>query len=248
METHETMGDQKLEIITSMNQHYYELIGRDSLQSRLQYWPDHLHMTCYVEDFDIPADPRVKQIPFSELDPDFFQLQQDSVSTNAKKFAKKAYPVIHALYHSTADWLLWIDSDVLTIKPVPDNFWQQQLDSRYLAAYMGVHYDSAKDGRRGDWLVPETGVFAVNLRHAKTAEFRDEYRRRYIQRDYKNLRRFYDNDVFGAAICGTSAPYLDWCAHFTKPYKTPIGRTVLGEYLHHYKAKHSKQSYAEEVQ
>ena len=242
------MGHPKIETITSLSERYYNLIGRDSLESRLAHWPSHMQQTCYVEDFRIPDHARVQQISFDHLDPDYAAIQTANISENARKFAKKAYPVIHAMYHSTADWILWVDSDVITIQSIPDDFWATQLDAKYLATYMGVHYDSAKDGRSGDWLVPETGVFAVNLRHANIQAFRDEYRRRYVERDYGDLRRFYDNDVFGAAIRLVPGPYLDWCAHFTKPYKTPIGRTVLGEYLHHYKAKHSKQSYAEEVQ
>lgn len=242
------MGEKIIETITSMNQRYHDLIGADSLATRLAHWPSHMIMTCYVEDFVMPQHARIRQIGFDQLHADYACIQQAPISENARKFARKAYPVIHALYHSTADWLLWIDSDVITVADIPEDFWPSQLSDHVLAAYMGVHYDSAKDGRRGDWLVPETGVFAVNLRHPNTDQFRHEYRRRYLERDYRDLRRFYDNDVFGAAIRSVPGPYLDWCSHFEKPYKTPIGRTVLGQYLHHYKAKHSKQSYAEAVQ
>lgn len=242
------MGQKSIETITSMDQRYHDLIGADSLASRLAHWPCDMAMTCYVEDFWMPQHDRVQQIDFDQLHEDYTHIQQANISVNARKFAKKAYPVIHALWHSTADWLLWIDSDVITVADIPAEFWQSQLQDQYLAAYMGVHYDCAKDGRRGDWLVPETGVFGVNLRHVRIGQFREEYRRRYLQRHHQDLRRFYDNDVFGAAIKSVPGPYLDWCQDFVKPYKTPIGRTVLGQYLHHYKAKHSKQSYADAVQ
>jgi hypothetical protein len=109
--------------------------------------------------------------------------------------------------------------------------------------YMGVTYTTDKSGNPGSWLVPETGVFAVNTRHAKFETFRNEYRRRYVERDHADLRRFYDNDVFGAAINLADAPVYDLCAGFAKPYKTPLPHTVLGDYLTHYKAKHSKAEY-----
>jgi hypothetical protein len=110
--------------------------------------------------------------------------------------------------------------------------------------YMGVIYDKGKDGQPGNWLVPETGIFAVNTQHGRFKQFRDEYCRRYRERDYQDLRRFYDNDVFGAALNVVQPVEVnDLCAGFQKGYKTPLRHTVLGEYLNHYKAKHSKAEY-----
>ena len=141
-------------------------------------------------------------------------------------------------------WIIWLDADVITQQRVNWTTWRKTLDKNYLAAYLGVTYTTDKQGNPGNWLVPETGVFAVNQRHADYSQFRGEYRRRYHQRDYQDLRRFYDNDVFGAAI--RAVPYAqvnDLCAGFAKAYKTPLRHTVLGPYLTHYKAKHSKAEY-----
>jgi hypothetical protein len=38
-----------IEVITSFNQNYYDLIGKDSVDSWLKYWPKELSLTCYVE-------------------------------------------------------------------------------------------------------------------------------------------------------------------------------------------------------
>jgi len=244
--TYEKMGKKMIQTITGFNQTYYDLIGRDSVNSWLANWPEDMKITCYVEEFCMPENDRVVQIDFSNLDPDYFLLQQEEgYHSSVKKFAKKAYAIIHAMYHSTADWILWVDADVVTLSTIPENFWKTTLNNHYLAAFMGVTYLADKIGNPGNWLVPETGVFAVNTKHPGFNAFRSEYRRRYVDRDFKDLRRFYDNDVLGAAINAVPAEYLDWCANFSKPYKTPIKHTVLGPYLHHYKAKHSKASYAE---
>jgi hypothetical protein len=147
------------------------------------------------------------------------------------------------MYHSTADWILWLDADVVTMKSLPAHLILDCMRSEDLSMYMGVTYTTDKSGNPGSWLVPETGVFAVNTRHEKFEEFRNEYRRRYVERDHADLRRFYDNDVFGAALNLAAAPVYDLCEGFAKPYKTPLPHTVLGEYLIHYKAKHSKAEY-----
>jgi hypothetical protein len=236
-----------IEVITSFNEHYWNLIGQDCVESWQRYWSAHFHLTCYVENFEMPiTHRRVKQIDFGNLDPDYFKLQSENLHHSIKRFAKKAYSLIHAMNHSRARWIIWLDADVITQQPVNWKTWHEVLQNQYLAAYMGVTYHSDKTGRPGQWLVPETGVFAVNRSNPHFDAFRSEYQRRYQERDHSDLRRFYDNDVFGAALQSTTGAQLnDLCAGFAKAYKTPLRHTVLGPYLTHYKAKHSKVEYSE---
>lgn len=234
-----------IEIITSFDQRYYDLIGKDCVSSFLEHWHDQFQLTCYVEGFAMPDHARLKQIDFdTAVDPEYHALQQDTAyGVQVKKFSKKAFAFVHAMYHSTADWILWLDADVVTTKSVPARLIYDCMRDEDLSMYMGVTYTTDKSGRPGSWLVPETGVFAINKGHDKFETFRNEYRRRYVERDHADLRRFYDNDVFGAAINVADAPVYDLCKGFVKPYKTPLPHTVLGEYLTHYKAKHSKADY-----
>jgi len=237
-----------IEVITSFNQYYYDLIGQDSVRSFLEHWPQELSLTCYVEEFSLPENDRIRQIDFSQLDPDYraFQLEP-GLNQSMKKFAKKAYSVMHAMHHSTADWILWLDADVLTTQTVHIELLRRVLREQDLAMYMGVVYTLDKQQRPGHWLVPETGVFAVNTRHLDFPAFRSEYCRRYHERDYTALRRFYDNDVFGIALGSVpGASVFNLCSEFTKKYKTPLRHTILGDHLMHYKAKHSKAEYIHE--
>lgn len=234
-----------IEVITSMNQEYYDRIGRDCIASYLAHWSTRL--TVYAESVKMPDNARIDVVDFSELGPDYVDFQNDTtLSRRCRTFAKKAFSVLHALEHSTADWIVWLDADVITQCGDPADLLQELLQQRYLAMYMGVRYqDHTPTGKYGDWLVPETGFFGVNLGHTMMTPFVQEYKRRYLKRDFADLRRSYDNDVFGAAICAISADYLDLCDGLDKPYKTPLRHTVFGKYLHHYKAKHSKQHYQE---
>ena len=237
-----------IQVITSFNKLYYDLIGKDSVNSFLEHWPEDLRLTCYVEGFRLPENDRIDQIDFSQLDPDYAQYQLDtSLNQSMKKFAKKAYSFIHAMNHSPAEWILWLDADVITIQSLPVELLQRVLRPEHLSMYMGVTYYTDKSGTQaGNWLVPETGVFAVNTQHPDFAAFRAEYCRRYHDRDQTDLRRYYDNDVFGAALLSVpTADVLDLCAGFKKSYKTPLRHTVLGDHLIHYKAKHSKAEYVQ---
>lgn len=236
-----------IEIITSFNQRYYDVIGHESVRSWLQYWPQSLTLTCYVEDLSLPKQSRIKQIDFTNLSKHYHEFQQAPVKGRVQVFAKKAFSIIHAMEHSTADRLIWLDADVITIKPIPLQLLESILPDSVVSTHLGVRYSSTKTGQTGDWLVPETGVFGLNLKHTRFSEFQQEYTRRYIERDFNDLRRSYDNDVYGAAITNLDLPCLDLCEDLSKPYKTPLKHTILGKYLHHYKAKHSKNHFASGV-
>lgn len=238
-----------IEVITSVNQRYWDTIGRDCVESWLAYWSTDFRLTVYTEEFQLPDyGDRITQIDFGQLDPDYWRLQQEDLHDSIKRFAKKAYSFIHAMHHSSSRWIIWLDADVITQQRVNWSTWRKILDKSYLSAYLGVTYTTDKQGNPGNWLVPETGVFAVNQRNPDYEQFRAEYLRRYRQRDYQDLRRFYDNDVFGAAIRSVPMAQInDLCAGFAKPYKTPLKHTVLGPYLTHYKAKHSKAEYKSNV-
>jgi hypothetical protein len=108
---------------------------------------------------------------------------------------------------------------------------------------MGVMYYADKSGNPGLWFVPETGFFAINTQHELFENFKTEYKRHYVEKDHKHLRRFYDNDVYGHVFEKLKAPGHDLCDKFDKGYKTPLPHTELGVYLKHYKAKGSKKEY-----
>lgn len=239
-----------IEIITSMNQRYFDLIGKDCVDSFLKYWPPSFNLTVYVEEMALADNDRIKQISFSKLEKDYTAFQEDpNCNQSEKKFAKKAYAIMHAMNNSKADWIIWVDADVLSTDYIPANLWTALLDYQHLSLYMGVTYTSDKSGNLGCWLVPETGIFAINTKHPGFDTLRNEYCRRYRERDRSGLRRFYDNDVLGVAVQAvTGATHRDLCAGFEKPYKTPLPHTVLGQYLLHYKAKHSKAEYNQETE
>lgn len=245
LESHEEMG-QKMKVVTSFNQRYYDHIGKDCVVSFLNCWPQDIKLTVYVEEFALDPHPRIEQIDFSKLDSDYLAFQSEELlGQGTKKFAKKAYSFIHAMHNTQSGWIVWLDADVISIQEQDADFWTNLLDDRYLSMYLGVvYYFDKNDQNEGRWLVPETGICAVNTSHPDFDRFRDEYTRRYHQRDFEGLRRTYDNDVFGAAVEATSdAEHFDLCKDLKKPYKTPLPHTILGSHLIHFKAKHSKAEY-----
>ena len=115
----------KIEIITSFNQAYYDLIGKDCVETWLKYWPTDLTLTCYVEEFSLPDHPRLKQISFDDFKPEYYEFQS-TADKQVKKFAKKAWSFIHAMENSTADRIVWLDADVLSVKELPMKLKQEK--------------------------------------------------------------------------------------------------------------------------
>lgn len=237
--THASVDKMKIEVITSFNQAYYDTIGHKAVETWLEYWPKELTLTCYVEEFELPLQSRIKQIPFSELGFEYWLFMRNTERDRVKIFAKKAYSIIHAFEHSDADRIIWLDADVISEAPIPLKILQAITPSNTLATFMGVTHEDK-------WFSAETGVFIVNTCHPEFKAFAARYREYYDRRIKDNLRRFYDGEVFGAVVkeFEPRAKFNDLCADFKKGYKTPLKHTVLGPYLHHYKAKHSKDEFA----
>jgi len=236
----------KIEIITSFNEAYYKLIGKDCVETWLKYWPSELELTCYVEEFTLPETKRIKQISFDKFDQEYFDFQKSKEKPQTKKFSKKAFSFIHAMENSTADRIIWVDADVISTADFSIDILKSVLPEDSLSTHMGVTYFETKDGKPGRWFVPETGFFAINTRHEYFEEFRKMYKKIYVNHEWSELRRPFDNDVYGYVFEKLNVKGLDLCAEFQKGYKTPLRHTVLGPYMKHYKAEHSKAHYTTE--
>lgn len=234
-----------IDTITSFNEDYWHMIGHDAVQSWHTHWPKPLELICYVEGFEMPPQPRCQVRDWSVLGPRYLEFQASDQRPRVKTFAKKAYCVMHQWRESRADRMIWLDADVVTHAAIPLRFLESLCDDRTLITYMGVNH--WHEGRR--YHSAESGVFVVNLRHPQFSEFADRYEQRYNQHLCQDLRRFYDGEVLGA-VCQEFAARTtvrDLCSGLGKDYKTPIKHTVLGQYLHHHKSKHSKEDWANQA-
>lgn len=231
----------KIEVITSFDQTYYDKIGHACVETWLKHWPTNLNLTCYVEEFRLPEQARIQQVEFTELGEGYRAFQQSpNFKDRVKTFAKKAYSVIHAMEHSTADRIIWLDADVLTTADIGRPTLENLCPDNTLATYMQVYHE--KEDRV--WVSAETGVFVINTQHQEFQSFSRRYRQYYDEHITENLRRFYDGEVFGAVANEFKFYVRDLCADFKKRYKTPLRHTILGPYLNHYKSKGNKDNFS----
>jgi hypothetical protein len=189
---------------------------------------------------------RITQISFDNLPKEYFEFQSSNEKDRVKIFAKKAYSVIHAMTNSQADRIIWVDADNIFFKDIPILFLEQLCSEDTLATFMGVwHHEDKTNKKSQTFFSAETGFFILNKNHKGFSKFSNRYKQYYDNRIKDGLRRFYDGEVFGAVVKELEEEFKfnDLCNKFNKKYKSPMKHTVLGEYMHHYKSKHSKENF-----
>lgn len=233
----------KIEVITSFSKKYYEHIGKYSISTWLKYWPKDIKMRCYVEECRLEETKRIMQIPLSSLDSEFHGFMNDNRwKPRIKTFAKKGYSWVDAVENSAADWLIWLDADLMTKQPITYEILEKYCHPKTLASFMGVWYEDKKV--EGVGIVPlekplfgsETCIYFFNLKHPEAKNFARRYKEYYTKGITENLRRFIDTDVWGACVIEFEEKGVRFNNFNPGNYKTPLPRTELHPYLQHLKA------------
>ena len=228
-----------MSIITSFSKDYYERIGKYSVGTFIKYWPSGINLHCYVEDLYLDHHPKIIQIPFTELSPEYHEFQKSDLKQRVKTFSKKAYSVIHAMENIDCDILIWMDADVITKNLVSIDFLLDLCDDSTLATFMGVWHHRDKHDPTSDIMFScESSFFMLNKNHLAFEKFANRYREYYDKRLTKNLRRFYDGEVLGATILDLKdyGRMNDLAASLEKNPKTPMTRSILNQHFFHFKA------------
>ena len=225
--------------ITSLNQEYYDKCGRACIETFRQFWPDSIDLVVYNEDMSKP--PKAKFLswePWKVLGRDYTDFVKRTDNSKVVQFAKKAFPIIHAMENIDCDRLVWIDADVASIAKMHPRFLEMISPDDVLSSHFGVWHDwpSEEEPTRRSFSC-ETGFFIVNKRHPMFELMKNRYKEYYTKDLGYSLRRFYDGEVYGKVVAEMEeqgAKLFELNDDYK--YKSPIPRSILGPYIHHYKA------------
>ena len=223
--------DKNFACITSMNKDYYENIGKYMLTTYKKHWSHIMPMYVYNEDcFKI----KVKTVDTRgwTLGNDYIAFQRRHTNSKVKVFAKKAYPIIDAMYNLNCDRLIWVDADTVITGSLPPGFVELLCPDDVLSAHFSVWHE--KDDKT--YHSCETGFFVLNKRHEGFADFASTYKEIYNKDKTEGMRRFYDGEVYGRTVelmqeKGYKMNNLNPARH-----KTPISRSAMAPYITHFKA------------
>ena len=224
----------KFACITSMSKSYYDRCGKYMLDSYRRYCNIPLYL--YNEDFtpDFP-----QNLQGWNLGDDYLSFQTRwSKKSRVQTFAKKAYSIIDAMENIDTDYLVWIDADCVIKKDLTEKFLQNLVSGDILSTHFSVWHEENNKVYHSC----ETGFFILNKNHTLYNQFKDAYKNIYNQDLYQDLRRFYDGEVYGKVVSMFDQKYMNNLNSGKKKYKTPISKSILKDYIEHYKGKGLKDS------
>ncbi len=229
----------KFVCITSMDQTYYEKCGKACIESYGMHWPGDIPLYVYNENMSEPPKNKwTHYVPWADMPAEYFDFVQRGHGNRTITFAKKAFSIVHAMNNIDCDRLIWLDADVVTTMPINPQLLDMITPDNVLSTHYGVKHDwpSDSDPSRISFSC-ETGFFIVNKKHEKFQNMADRYLEYYDKELGKDLRRFYDGEVYGAVVAEMETAGVKMLElNPGQRHKTPIPRSVMAPYIMHYKA------------
>ncbi len=111
---------------------------------------------------------------------------KESFLWDAVRFSNKVFCIINAIRTpNNYDYVVWLDADTYTFKPVPISLFENLLKDDTMLTYLG----------RGD-IYPECGFVGYNLKHKEIQNFVDDWEKLYVDGSVFDLLEWHDSAVF----------------------------------------------------
>ena len=111
---------------------------------------------------------------------------KDSFLWDAVRFSNKVFCVVNAVRNSKDyDYVIWLDADTFTFRPVPLDFLVDVLPKNTMLTYLGR-----------ETVYPECGFVGYNIKHQETQNFINEWEQLYVTGDVFKLLEWHDSAVF----------------------------------------------------
>lgn len=214
---------------TSMDKNFYNRCGKEMLLSFYQHWYPDFELYLYNEDFK-PEESFCNLMGWN-LGKNYENFQKRHTNNRVKTFAKKGFSIIHAMENINCEKLIWLDADTI----IKTKIKKSKLDSLFPDNKISLHFGVNHFKNEKKYFSCETGFFILNKKHKNFYKFFNTYKNIYLYDLHKDLRRFYDGEVYGKTVqCLDHNEYID--LNINKKYKTPISKSELRHYIAHMKA------------
>lgn len=190
-----------LTVMTGWNPDGYERYGKSFVRKFFANWPEQVQLLIYGEEKPPNLSPNMHWFPLSALDgcEEFIARHANKPECNGRaptprwkareiesgysykfdavKFSRQGFIPEHALAHSSTEFLLWLDGDVMTTAAVDPRVICSMLPERRFVSYLGrepKHPDIAFQlYRRGTWCEDFLGAFADAYRSDSVFELKE---------------------------------------------------------------------------
>ena len=242
----------KYTIVTTFNAAGYEKYGQRMIQTFLQNWPAEVQLVVYAEKCNVAesapnlvihdlesASPelvafknRWRGVPKANGDvtADPVRSQRRDAGKGFKwdavRFSHKVYAVFAAARATSADWLLWMDADMVCHSPITIADIARMCPADRDICFLG----------RGKKFT-ECGLYAMNLNSKPVKNFLAKFKDMYdnAEAGIFMLDEWHDSFVFDAARRQCSLRELDWTGHQFRGEGHPLINSDWGRWLDHLK-------------
>ena len=179
--------------------------GIDFIESYYKFWPEDCILYVYLEDgldkinFQ-KIKHKVKFFDYHNAIPDYnnfclkyksFVNQQDNYRLNAFKFAYKVFAMQKALSVNSSEFLIWLDADIKTVKPISFKFLNKLIDKQKYMSYLGRSHVRKENVRYS-----ENGFTIFNKRHSLHNLFWQKIDEMYNGGELFHLEEWHDSFIF----------------------------------------------------
>jgi len=168
---------------------YHEAQAQDIFDHPRVQWLDAHEVQPALLDFknkhkdDPIANGEIEEIPNGVRRPGPMPTK-GSFQWNAVRFANKVFCVTHAVKSSPGyDYIIWLDADTYSFRPMPKDFLEQLLPGDTMLTYLGRQNPDLKDGGKD----PECGFVGYNLNHPEIQNYNNEWEKMYVTDDVFKL-------------------------------------------------------------
>ena len=112
---------------------------------------------------------------------------------DAVRFSNKVFCVVNAVRNAKEyDYVVWIDGDTFSFRPIPMDFFEKLLPQNTMLTYLGRENPKLNDGGK----YPECGFVGYNIKHPEIQNFINDWENLYVTDNVFKLLEWHDSYVF----------------------------------------------------
>jgi hypothetical protein len=241
---------QKFIVVTTFNKQGYQQYGQRMISTFIKNWPAEVELRVYAEHCTVleTADnltvvdlessvpelvsfkTRWHGVPKANGDVSNDPLRSKRKDAgkgfkwDAVRFSHKVYSIFHAAKNTDADWLIWMDADMVCHGPI---------GLKFLTTMCPANKDICFLGREAKYT--ECGLYAINLKSNLGKMFLQRFQEYYDQDFIFEFAEWHDSYVFDKVRENVQCQEFNWSSGLILGEGHPLINSSWGSYLDHLK-------------
>jgi len=240
----------KFSVVTTFNNKGFDICAKEMLISFDKFWSKDIALNVYYEDMNLPEIKTSNRIFFSSFNEEvkkwykfqsnffFRELNKPDNSINsfykysAIKFAHKIYAIEKQLEKNVSEYLIWLDSDVITIKKIENSFINTLVENDSYLTFLGREHINFHS---------EAGFLIFNTKNKFHKIFWERMMEMYDQGKLFDQNEWHDSYIFDVVRLELEKKSLKninislMGLSKTQDQLNVFDNSVLGEFMNHFK-------------